>query len=147
MASQLVHAVAETANHSFHRFLPTLALGIVKPPSSSRLGSTPTSQTRCLRTVRSSTVFPNSLSKAKDQRPKTSSITEIFPCKTSTYIPSTAFLQRRTIHTTPSTSVIFKSPVEVETPMTNFFDYVLGDISGAEKKPAVTDGLTGRTIR
>jgi len=43
-------------------------------------------------------------------------------------------------------SVIFKSPIEIDIPKTDFFDYVLGDISGVEEKPALTDGLTGRTL-
>jgi len=42
--------------------------------------------------------------------------------------------------------VIFKSHHKIDIPKTDFFDYVLGDISDCKDKPAITDGLTGRTM-
>ena len=129
-----------------------------------------------LQTKRSSP-FPHSDSIVSPTAPPNTSPTSFSSSSVSTSIQSTAFssmpsiasfqrrpfhtsafsstilemtaasFQGRPFHTSASSSVIFKSSVEVDIPRTNFFDYVLGDISGAERKPAVTDGQTGRTIR
>ena len=54
-------------------------------------------------------------------------------------------VSRRHIHTSSSHAVVFKSRHEIDIPTTDFFDYVLGDITGYENRVAIIDGLDGKS--
>ena len=90
----------------------------------------------------------NSLAKANSRSPLLH-----LRCRTLVTVPSkktendnNAFqnAEKRQFHVSAHPGVVFKPKYHVDVPQTDFFSYIVGDISGHEDTCALVCGLTGR---